>query len=122
MISIILAASILVLNIAVLVALARKYIRTRDIGFVWLGVAVLVWPLTSFLLRQWESVALSGYSHGKALLYYPFSLVERGQMSFGDLILRLNQLDQFVGACLLLVAVLYLSRPQTDNGRLRNSL
>jgi hypothetical protein len=34
---------ILFLTVAVL--LIKTYLRTRDVGFIWLGVAVLVWPL-----------------------------------------------------------------------------
>jgi hypothetical protein len=43
----VLAISALVLYLAIAVILVRRYLRTRDIGFIWLGAAVLVWPIIS---------------------------------------------------------------------------
>ena len=40
----------LLLHLAIAVVLVRKYARTRDVGLVWPGVAVVVWPIVSRLL------------------------------------------------------------------------
>src|SRR5260370_18895100 len=40
----------LVSPLALAIVLVRKYVRTRDIGFVWLGAAGVIWPLVSGLL------------------------------------------------------------------------
>src|SRR5262245_34389866 len=39
------------LFVAVAILLVRTYRRTHAIGFIWLGVAVLVWPLAARPLR-----------------------------------------------------------------------
>jgi hypothetical protein len=104
-----------VLYLAVAVVLVRKYLRTRDIGFVWLGVAVLIWPLVSGLLGRGESVlglhASSGHGDG----FFPFSLVSSGQISVGDLFTSVHLLLNLIGIGLLLVAVIYLSRARSDS-------
>jgi hypothetical protein len=40
----------LISPLALALVLVRKYIRTRDVGFVWLGLAGVIWPLVSGLL------------------------------------------------------------------------
>jgi hypothetical protein len=47
--------------------------------------------------------------------FYPFSLVERGQMTLGNLVVSLALFQQLIGICLLLVAVLYLARTKPDS-------
>lgn len=111
--NLILFVAILILYVAIAGALVRKYIRTRDSGFIWLGLAVLVWPLASFLLRQAESAAVSRHLHDHPM-FYPFSLVDVGKMTLGPLIVRLNLLNGLVWASLVLVAVLCLSRRKND--------
>jgi hypothetical protein len=39
-----------ILFFAVAILLVQTYLRTRDVGFIWLGVAVLVWPLVARFL------------------------------------------------------------------------
>ena len=53
-----LPAILIVLYAAIVTVLVRKYLRTHDVGFVWLGVAVVVWPLLSVGIRVAE-IALS---------------------------------------------------------------
>jgi hypothetical protein len=104
----------IVLYLALAVVLIRKYVRTRDIGFVWLGVAILVWPLASALLGQGERVLIDRVLQGRPA-FYPFSLVERGQMTVGELVFLTGAVQQLIRLGLLLVAVLYLCR--TNSGR-----
>jgi hypothetical protein len=104
----ILTALSLVLHIAIAVVLVRKYLRTHDIGFVWLGVAVVIWPLVSRLLDHGERLLIDRLVKGQSVGYFPFSLVERGRMTIGGLFTSLDLLHQVVGVGLLLVAVLYL--------------
>jgi hypothetical protein len=84
------------LRLAIAAVLVRKYLRTRDIGLMWLGVAVVLWPPLSVLLQLGLVRAIGG----------------------GDIIMYLNQSQRVIGAGLLLVAVLYLSRKK-DIGNLR---
>src|SRR5260370_19053311 len=104
----VLTAVSLVLHIAIAVVLVRKYLRTRDVGFVWLGVAVLIWPLVSRWLDHSERLLIDRLVKGQPVAYFPFSLVERGRMTIGGLFTSLDLLHQVVGVGLLLLSVLYL--------------
>ena len=106
----VLAALAVVLHFVIAIVLVRKYIRTRDLGFVWLGVAVVIWPLVSLLLELGERSLIDGIAHHRVVGFYPFSLVEHGQMTIGGLVASLSLVQQLIGICLLLVAVLYLSK------------
>jgi hypothetical protein len=44
MLATILAVTALLLHLAIAVILVRKFIQTRDIGFIWLGAAVVIGP------------------------------------------------------------------------------
>ena len=114
----ILVAVGLVLHLAIAVVLVRKYLRTRDVDLVWLGVAVVIWPLVSRLLEHGESVLIDRLVKGQSVGYFPFSLVERGQITIGGLFTSLNLLQQLVGIGLLLVAALYLYKTK-DNSNLQ---
>ena len=106
----VLAALAVVLHFVIAIVLVRKYLRTRDLGFVWLGVAVVIWPLVSLLLELGERSLIDGIAHHRVVGFYPFSLVEHGQMTIGGLVASLSLVQQLIGICLLLVAVLYLSK------------
>jgi hypothetical protein len=99
------------LYVAIAIVLVRKYLRTRDVGFVWLGVAVMIWPLVSAIGR---SFLIDRITRGH-LGFYPLSLIEREQITVGGLIYWLNLLQHLIGACLLLVAVLYLSKKKSGS-------
>jgi hypothetical protein len=109
----ILAALALVLQLAIAFILVRKYLRTRDVGFVWLGVAVVIWPLLSRLLETGEHVLMSRLARRQVVGVFPFSLVEHGQLTAGGLMVSFTLLQQLIGVCLLLVAVLYLSKTKS---------
>jgi hypothetical protein len=117
MAAIVLSALALVLHLAIAVVLVRKYLRTSDIGFVWLGVAVVIWPLVSRLLEHGELVLIDRLVKGQPVGYFPFSLVERGQMSIGGLMTSLNSLQQVFGVGLLLVAVVYLYKTKSNSNQ-----
>lgn len=100
----------LLLLVAIAIVLIGKYRRTRDIGFLWLGVAVVVWPLVSRMLDFGVRAVIGRLVNRQPVGFFPFSLVEHGHLTLGELVLYLGSLNQLVGVCLLLVAVLYLSR------------
>ena len=106
----ILLASALVLHVAIAAILVRQYLRTRDVGFVWLGVAVVIWPGVSRLLEGGEKVFIDRLIRRQSVGFYPFGLIASGQMTIGSLVMSLAVFQQLIGVCLLLVAVLYLSR------------
>lgn len=109
--AVILVVAVVALHLAIALLLLRRYLQTRDIGFIWLGVAVVVWPLVSRLLDAGERASIDRAIHHQSVIY-PFSLIERGQMTIGSLLMSLALSQQLVGVCLLLIAVLYLAKPQ----------
>jgi hypothetical protein len=114
MTAMILAVLAILLHLAIAVVLVRKYLRTRDVGFVWLGVAVVVWPIVSRLLELGERTLIDRVVRHEWAGVYPFSLIERGQMTLGELVSSLALVQQLIGVCLLLVAVLYLSKTKSS--------
>jgi hypothetical protein len=81
-----LAAFALFLHLVIAVVLVRKYVRTRDVGLIWLGVAVVVWPLVPPLLGAGERVFIDRLGRHQSVGLYPFSLVARGDMILGSLV------------------------------------
>ncbi len=106
----ILAGLTLICYIAIVALLARQYLRTRDIGLIWLAVAVVFWPFISRMLQTGEKVLIDRLVHHHPVDLFPFSLVEKGQITLGSLVLLLTYTQQLIGVVLLLVAVLYLSK------------
>jgi hypothetical protein len=90
-----LIAAAYLLFVAVAILLVRSYRRTHAIGFIWLGVAVLVWPFAAGPVRL--LIARVGLG--------PFDTI-------GQFVAFLNVSQQICGLALLLVAVLYLGRTQ----------
>ena len=106
----ILAGLTLLCYIGIVALLARQYFRTRDIGLIWLAVAVVVWPFLSRMLQTGEKIFADRLIRHQPVGLFPFSLVESGQLTIGSLMLLLTYAQQFIGVVLLLVAVFYLSK------------
>lgn len=102
----------ILLYVVVLVILLCKYVRTRDAGFLWLGVAVVIWPTAVALLRSPERNLLSRLVTGQQVNWYPASLVEQGRMTIGTFVSGLRLTEELIGAIILLVAVSCLGRSQ----------
>lgn len=105
----VLAVLAIVLELAIAAVLVRKYMRTRDVGLVWLALAIGIWPLVSRLLTLGERPLIDRVTSHQPV-GYPFSLVENGQVTLGQIVNYINTAEQIVGICLLLIAVFYLSR------------
>jgi hypothetical protein len=106
----ILAGITLVCYLAIVAFLARQYFRTRDVGLIWLAVAVVIWPFVSRMLQAGEKVFIDRLVRHQPVDLFPFSLVDKGQLTLGSLMLLLTYTQQLIGVALLLVAVLYLSK------------
>jgi hypothetical protein len=111
----ILIVLVLLLHLAIAVLLVRQYIRTRDVGFVWLGAAVVIWPLISRLLDASERVLVARILNNQWVGVYPFTLIKSGQMRISSLITSLSLLQQLIGVCLLLIAIFYLSKTKSNS-------
>ncbi len=106
-------ALVLGLYAAVAVILVRKYVRTRDVGFVWLGVAVVAWPLASLLLRFGERDVVDRVFHHRSVIY-PFNLIGQDQHRIFTLMTYFSLSKQLIGVCFLLVAVIYLAKGRSS--------
>lgn len=99
-----------ILYAAVAVVLVVKWLRTRDTGIAWLGIAVVIWPLIMRLLAWGETIQVRRLVRHQPVGFFPFSLVEHGQATIWGLVRTLEWSQQIVGVCFLLVAVIYLYR------------
>jgi hypothetical protein len=97
MLPVALVAVAAILYVAIAMVLVRKYLRSHDVGFAWLGVAVIVWPLLSQLLQYGVRIVIDRFGSG------PFYAI-------GDLVLTIKYAQQTVSLVLLFVAVRYLSK------------
>jgi len=89
---------------------ARQYFRTHEPGLIWLAVAVVIWPFLSRVLQTGEKVLIDRLVRHQPVDLFPFSLVGKGQLTVGALMLFLTYTQQLIGVALLLVAVFYLSK------------
>jgi len=112
----ILLASAVVLHIAIAAILVRQYLRTRDVGLFWLGAAVVIWPIVSRLLNTGERIAIDRAIKRQSVIF-PFTRITNGQMTTGTLVTSFAVSQELIGVCLLLVAVLYLSRAANQTAR-----
>ncbi|MES2222886.1 MAG: hypothetical protein V4587_18195 [Acidobacteriota bacterium] len=116
---IVFASLSVLLYVAIAVVLVVKWIRTRDIGIAWLGIAVVIWPWIAGLLRWGETIQIRRLVRHQTVGFFPFSLVEHGNATIGGLFTTLNSLQQLIGAGLLLIAVMYLYNGKNAINRIR---
>jgi hypothetical protein len=103
------------LHVALAIVLVRKYFRTKDVGFLWLGAAVVIWPPVSRLLDLGWRYAIDHVVNHEWGGLYPFSLVEHGRMTLGELTTCFTLLEQLVGVSLLFLSILYLSKTKSSS-------
>jgi hypothetical protein len=106
---------VVLLHIAIAGVLIRTYIKLRDVGFIWLGVAVVIWPLMNRLIDTGERVFINRVANHQFVGFYPFSLVESGKITLGSLVYYFQLAQQTIGVCLLLIAVIYLYKGLEHN-------
>ena len=105
----VLCATTLVLYSAAAVLLVRKYRRTKDAGFLWLGLPLVLLPFVALPLALWLQVGVDRLALGQQVSSFPFTLVEQGRLTMGSLLTRLNLMEHVVWGILSLVAVLALN-------------
>jgi|SRR5579863_969851 len=97
------------LQIATSIVLVRGYLRTRAVGFVWLAVAAVVWPV----LTEWPQIIIDHVTGPHFDTPVLSKLLSGGQMTSGMIVLLLFYLKYLIGVSLLLGAVVYLCRTKT---------
>jgi len=102
----VLGAITFVLYSVVAVLLVLKYRRTKDIGFLWLGLPLVVLPLVALPLAFWLQAGIDRLVLGKQAGAFPFTLVEQGRLTMGGFLTLLNLAEHVVWGIFALVAVL----------------
>ena len=100
------------LRVAVLASLtfvlATRYLETRQAGFLWLGAALVLWPIAIQLIDHFSQTARTRLVTGQPVTLFPFSLVAKGHMSLIMMNRWVSGAKQFVGLALAFVGVLVL--------------
>ena len=92
-------------------ALVFRYIRTHDAGFLWLGLAVVIWPLIAGMISNlWLRSAIERLAAGQKVGMFPFTLVENAQMTLGSLMMILSYVNQLINQGLFFIAVVKIAR------------
>lgn len=104
----VLAAITSILYCAVAVLLVWKYRATRDTGFLWLGLPLVLLPLAALPLALWLQAGVDRFAHGQQVHAFPFTLVEQGRLTLGELLTLLNLVEHMVWGVLSLIAILAL--------------
>ena len=116
------AKALAVLNVAVLMLIAAiltvNFARTRNSGFLWLMVALVVWPLASSVVGAvGVRPAIDRLIAGDEVGYFPFSLVERGHIALGSLLTMLMYFNRLVRSALLIIAIVKLGGGRLSSAR-----
>jgi len=108
---------LVVLNFLAVIGIAwillRKYRSVGDPGLLWLGGALVLWPLVSGVLQYGERLLMDRLAAGEPLGVYPFSIVTQGSLTLGSLAIILSYLHHLAGAVLILVGVAHLYRARS---------
>lgn len=102
----VLGATTFILYIAVAVLLAWKYRETKDAGFLWLSLPLVLLPLVALPLALWQQEGVDRLVCGQEVSVFPFTLVTQGRITLGGLLTLLNLLEHAVWGVLSLVAIL----------------
>ena len=102
------------LYLAIIAAVVYKYRRTRDHGFLWLGVPLVIWPLLGVPLSYWLQLVVDRLAGGGRVGFFPFTLVEQGKMTLGSLVVVLAYVRQLVWSGLMLAAIPMLHKAKPD--------
>ncbi len=104
-----------VLYCAVAVLLVWKYRATRDAGFIWLGLPLVLLPFVALPIALWLQDGVDRLALGQQVNAFPFTLVEQGYLTMGGLLTLLSLLEHLVWGVLSLVAILSIKPHRVKN-------
>ena len=108
MVPLLMSAVVFAFYMVLVAALLRKYKSTGDVGFVWLGVAVILWPFVSNLLGWGGHIVMTHFVSSHAAGKQP---VDGNGVSNGSLVGAVFQmLQRVIGIGLLLVSIHFLAK------------
>ncbi len=88
------------------------YRRSRNPGFVWLAVALLVWPALCWGMNAFVGNAVDDVVAGEAPGRFPFSLMAgpSPSMTRGDFVMLYQSMTMLVTAGLITIALFVMAR------------
>ena len=103
-----------ILLIAVIaVIFAIHYKKSRQQAFLWLAVPLVVFPLVGLAISYFYQVSIDKVIAGNPNVIYPFTLVNEGRISIGELISITNWMRRtfyLLGEILVIIG-LFLLKP-----------
>jgi hypothetical protein len=93
----------------VAVLLVWKYHGTRDAGFLWLGLPLVLLPLVALPLAFWLQAGVDRLTLGQQVNTFPFILVAQGRLTMGSFLTLLNLVEHVVWGIFALIAILALN-------------
>jgi len=98
-----------VLYILLAYLFVRKYLRTRNPGFIWLGIAFILWPIAELFLNAYVRHLVRGWING-----HPANWILSLNMTPGTLY-AYSAVTQRIGLLVLLIfSVYYLSNRKIE--------
>ncbi|MGD9874860.1 MAG: hypothetical protein AB7T27_11430 [Kiritimatiellia bacterium] len=104
-----------ILYFAVADLLIWKYRKTRDSGFLWLSLPLVLLPVVALPIALWVQAGVDRLALGEQINAFPFTLVEQGHLTLGGLLTLLNLLQHVVWGILSLIAILALKPRRLKN-------
>ena len=98
------------LFLALAAALAYKYRTTREPGFLFLAVPLVLFPVLNLPLSYAINLILNRLNSGGQIGLYPFTLVETGRMTMGDLVVLIATVKHVLRTAFLVLAILMFAR------------
>lgn len=103
--------------IGTVTVLVWQFKRTRDRGFLWISIPLVIWPLVGFPLGLWNHTIIERLGEGKEVNFFPYSLVSSGQMSLGVLIILGTYLAKACKWSLIFLALTRFYRGSNPKGQ-----
>ncbi|HEX4156727.1 MAG TPA: hypothetical protein VHY48_14060 [Acidobacteriaceae bacterium] len=94
-----------VLIVALIVVLVYMLVRTRNPGFLWLCIAVILWPILCYFVENSVIHALGG---NRQPVWFPANLIKQDQL--GTFFIYWRAIEKIVKVLLLFIASLYFFR------------
>jgi hypothetical protein len=105
---------VILLRLILFYVLVRKYLKTRDSGFIWFGVSVLAWPIISGLLNHGERSLIQEMAEPETNGYL-LHWVAQLHLTIKDLNVFVGTLQQSITVSLLLMAALHFYGKRKDS-------
>ena len=101
------------LFVVIAYALMYKYRQTRQLGFLWLAIPLVLLPFTGLMIANGIRTAVDALAAGQITGTFPFSLVESGQLTLGTLLSMLNVAEHLVWSSFTIAGIFMLKLQRT---------